>query len=142
MIDTNILFEFVKHNILLVAVALASGTMLVWPLLRRTTGGPWVSATQATQLINREDAVVLDVREQAEYAQGHILGARSVPLGDLDRQSGVLEKLKSKPVILCCASGNRSASALRMLKGRGFERVFNLAGGYAGWQQAGLPVER
>ena len=73
--------DFIQNNLLLIAVAFASGAMLIWPFVRRTAGGPWVNTLQATQLINREDALVLDVREPAEYAKGHILGAKNVPLG-------------------------------------------------------------
>ncbi len=75
--------DFIKNNLLLIAVAFASGAMLLWPFVRRTAGGPWVSTLQATQMINREDALVLDVREPAEFAKGHILGAKNVPLGGL-----------------------------------------------------------
>jgi len=135
-------FEFIKNNILLIAVAVASGAMLLWPLVRRQTGGPWVDTVGATQLINREDGIVLDVRESVEYAQGHILGARNVPLSQLEKRVTELDKLKTKPVILCCASGNRSTRAVGLLKSRGLERVFNLSGGFAAWQQAGLPVEK
>lgn len=134
--------EFVRNNILLIAVAAASGAMLLWPLIRRQTGGPWVDTVQATQLINREDGIVLDVRESVEYAQGHILGARNVPMSQLEKRAAELDKLKSKPVILCCASGNRSTRAVGLLKARGLEKVFNLSGGFAAWQQAGLPVEK
>ena len=67
--------DFVRNNLLLIVVAVVSGAMLIWPLLRRTTGGPWVDASMATQLINREDALVVDVRDAGEYASGHILGA-------------------------------------------------------------------
>ena len=134
--------EFIKDNLLLIAVAAVSGAMLLWPLVRRGAGGPWVSTLQATQLINRENALVIDVREPAEYAQGHVLGARNVPLGELTARAGDFEKYKARPVILVCASGSRSGAALATLRNRGFTNVANLAGGFAAWQQAGLPVEK
>jgi len=134
--------DFIQNNILLIAVAFASGAMLIWPFVRRTAGGPWVSTLQATQMINREDALVLDVREAAEYAKGHILGAKNVPLAELERRAGEFDKHKSKPVIVTCDSGSRATRAIGTLKGRGFANVVNLAGGYGGWQQAGLPVEK
>ncbi len=134
--------DFVKNNILLIAVAVVSGVMLIWPFIRRQTGGPWVDTVGATQLINREGGLVLDVRESEEYGQGHILGARNLPLSQLEKRAAELDKLKNKPVILCCASGNRSTRAVGLLKSRGLERVFNLSGGFAAWQQAGLPVEK
>jgi len=134
--------DFIQNNLLLIAVAFASGAMLIWPFVRRTAGGPWVSTLQATQMINREDALVLDVREAAEYAKGHILGAKNVPLAELERRAGEFDKHKAKPVIVTCDSGSRSTRAIGLLKGRGFANVVNLSGGYGGWQQAGLPVEK
>jgi rhodanese-related sulfurtransferase len=134
--------EFIKNNLLLIAVAFASGGMLIWPFLRRSAGGPRLSTLQATQLINREDALLLDVRDAAEYAKGHILGAKNVPLADLERRAAEFDKHKAKPVIVNCDSGNRATRALSVLKARGFASVYNLDGGYGAWQQAGLPVEK
>ncbi len=134
--------DFVVNNILLIAVAFVSGAMLLWPVVRRGAGGPWVDTLHATQMINREDALVLDVREAAEYAKGHILGAKNVPLGDLGRKLAELERYKARPVILCCESGSRSGGAIAVLRQRGFDKVHNLAGGFGAWQQAGLPVEK
>jgi rhodanese-related sulfurtransferase len=134
--------DFIQNNLLLIAVAFASGAMLIWPFVRRTAGGPWVSTLQATQMINREDALLVDVRDAAEYAKGHIIGARNLPLADLERRAAELDKHKAKPVIVHCDNGSRATRALGVLKGRGFASVFNLAGGYGAWQQAGLPVEK
>jgi rhodanese-related sulfurtransferase len=140
-LELSALFKFVENNALLFAVAVISGAMLLWPLLRRSSGGPWVSAAQATQLINREDALVVDVRDSGEYAAGHILGARNVPLARLD-DSADLAKRKDKAVILYCDTGDRASKAAGALRKLGFEKVFNLTGGLGGWQQAGLPVEK
>jgi rhodanese-related sulfurtransferase len=134
--------EFVRNNILLFVVAFVSGGMLLWPLVRRTTGGPWVSATQATQLINREDALVVDVREPNEFASGHVLGAKNLPLAKIAAPGAELAKKKERPVIVYCDGSERSAKALAALKKQGFTRVANLSGGLAAWQQAGLPVEK
>ena len=137
--------DFVRNNLLLIAVALVSGAMLVWPLLRRVTGGPWVSTGEATQLMNREDALVVDVREPGEYGAGHILGARNVPLAQIDERissGGELAKRKEKPVIVYCDGGERASKAAAVLRKLGFTRVVNLSGGLPGWQQAGLPVEK
>jgi rhodanese-related sulfurtransferase len=133
--------DFVRNNLLLIAVALVSGAMLLWPIFRRSTGGPWVNTAQATHLINREDAMVLDVREPGEYGAGHILGAKNVPLSRLADATD-LAKRKERPVIVYCDAGERSAKALALLKKQGFTRVVNLTGGLGGWQQAGLPVEK
>lgn len=134
--------KFVMDNIFLVAIAVVSGTMLILPLLRRGAGGPSVNTLEATQLINREDALVLDVREQAEYAQSHILNSRGLPLSQLEARIGDIEKFKDKPVIVYCATDNRSSTAAATLKKRGFSRVVVLSGGFSAWQQAGLPVQK
>jgi rhodanese-related sulfurtransferase len=134
--------EFVQNNWILIAIACISGAMLLWPIVRRGAGGPSVGTLQATQMINREDALVIDLRDAAAFSKGHILGARNVPLGELARRTGELEKFKAKPVIVHCEHGNRSASAAATLRRQGFAKVHTLAGGYAAWQQAGLPVQK
>ena len=131
--------DFIKNNLLLFAVAVASGAMLLWPLLRRSTGGPSVSAAQATQLINRDDALIVDVREPAEYQAGHILGAKNTPL---ERLGETELKRKDKPVIVYCESGERAPKAAAILRKRGYDRVLSLQGGLGAWKQAGLPVEK
>jgi len=132
--------DFVQNNLLLFVVAFVSGAMLLWPLFRRTAGGPWVSAAEATHLINREDALVIDVRDPGEYGAGHILGAKNVPLSRLDDRE--LAKRKERPVIVYCDGGERSSKAMAALKKQGFTRAANLSGGLRAWQQAGLPVEK
>jgi len=134
--------EFLIKNWALVAIAAVSGGMLIWPLLRRGTGGPWVTTLEATQLINRSDALVVDLRGAEDYARGHILGAKNIPLADLERRAVELDKYKAKPLILHCGDGNRAGGGISTLRARGFDKVHNLAGGYAAWLQAGLPVER
>jgi len=134
--------QFVRDNLLLFAVAIVSGAMLLWPMLRRGGGASSVTTLQATQMMNRQDAVLIDVREDAEYANGRIIGARHVPLSQLDSRARELQKHKSKPLIAYCETGTRSAGAIAILRKHGFENVFNLSGGFAAWQQAGLPVEK
>jgi len=135
--------KFVQENLLLIAVAFVSGAMLLWPYVRRVGGGPSVSALQATQLINREDALVVDVREPGEYGSGHILGAKNVPVSRIDSAgSEIAAKRKDKPVIVYCDNGSRSAKAAATLRSQGFSRVVNLSGGLGAWQQAGLPVQK
>jgi len=134
--------DFITKNIFLVVIACVSGGMLIWPLLRRGAGGPWVSTLEATQMINRSDALVVDLRSSDDYAKGHILGARNIPLAELDKRAGELDKHKAKPLILHCDAGNRSGGAITLLRAKGFDKAHNLAGGYAAWLQAGLPVEK
>lgn len=132
--------DFVRNNLLLFVVAFVSGAMLLWPLFRRGAGGPWVNTAEATHLINREDALVLDVRDPGEFGAGHILGAKNVPLSRIG--DAEVAKRKDRPVIVYCEGGERSSKAVAALKRQGFARVVNLAGGLRAWQQAGLPVEK
>lgn len=134
--------KFVSENILYIAMAAVSGFMLLMPYLRRGGGGPAASPSEATLLINRQDALVLDVREPAAYASAHILNARNIPLKQLDERAGELAKFKEKPVIVHCDTGVTSGAALAVLKKHGFNNVFNLRGGFGAWKQAGLPVEK
>jgi len=136
------LFDFAQKNMLLVAVALASGAMLLWPLVRRVGGGPSIGAAQATQLINRADALVLDVREPAEYGAGHILGAKNLPLTRLESGAGDVAKKKDATLIVYCESGERSGRVAAALRKQGYAKVFSLSGGLGAWKTAGLPVER
>lgn len=140
MADVNVV-KFVTEwpNYLYIATAVASGAMLVWPAFRRA-GGSSLSPQDATLMINRHDAVVLDLRAADEFGRGHVINARNVPLGQLEGRAGELQKYKSKPVIVCEEGVRASgAAALRKL---GFEKVYTLSGGVAAWQQAGLPVEK
>jgi rhodanese-related sulfurtransferase len=139
--DVNLL-KFVTEHIFLVALAAVSGGMLIWPAVRRGTGGPSISTLQATLLINQQNALVLDVREAAEYEKGHVLNARHIPVEDLAARSAEMEKYKSKPVIVVCESGNRADRAAAALRKQGFEQAVSLSGGVAAWRQAGLPLEK
>jgi rhodanese-related sulfurtransferase len=130
-------------NMVLFGSVLVSGGMLVWPLLGRLMRpGQEVGPIEAVQLINRRDAVVIDLRDAAEYKSGHINNARHVPEADLDSRMKELEKIKSKPIIVSCARGNRSMNAANRLRKLGFAEVFSLRGGIAAWQQANMPLEK
>jgi rhodanese-related sulfurtransferase len=136
------LLKFITEHIFLVALATVSGAMLVWPAIRRGTGGPSISTLKATLLINQQNALVLDVRDAAEYEKGHLLNARHLALGELAGRSAEIEKYKARPVIVVCESGNRSDKAAAALRKQGFGQVFSLSGGIAAWRQAGLPLEK
>lgn len=138
------ILKFLSNNLMLVTVALVSGGMLLWPLLRERSGGSSLSTLQATQMINREDALLLDVRDASAYAQGHIINARNIPMSQLEERAPELGKQKGKtrPVIVHCESGTRSAAGMAMLNKHGFEKVFTLAGGISAWKAAGLPMEK
>ena len=130
-------------NMVLLGAVLVSGGMLIWPLVSRLMRpGQEVGPLEAVQLINRRDAVVLDVRSAAEYKSGHITNARHVPESEIDARMKELEKVKSKPIIVSCARGARSMNVANRLRKLGFAEVVSLRGGIAAWQQANMPLEK
>lgn len=135
--------DFALQNIWLILLAALSTFMLMGGgLFSRFSGIKQIAPQEAVMLFNHEDALLLDVREQSEWADGHIAKARHVPLGQLKNKLGDLEKYKGKPIIAVCRSGNRSNHACGILKKAGFENLHNLAGGMQAWESAGLPREK
>ena len=133
--------KFIHDNWMLISVALASGFMLFLPVMQgAATAG--LSAQQAVQMINREKAQVIDVCSAEEFAAGHLIGARHVPLDQLEQQLAGVAKNKSQPLILVCASGLRSKRAVAVAKKLGYEQAHSLTGGLKAWKEANLPVEK
>lgn len=129
--------DFVLQNIFLIVTAFVSGAMLLWPFVTRRLAGASVGTLQATRLIN-DGAVIVDVREPAEFAAGHLANSRNIPTAEIDKRAAELPS--GKAVVVVCASGSRSARAASVLRKGGRADVFCLDGGLSGWQQAGLPV--
>lgn len=131
-----------QNNYIWALTALVSGGLLIAQALRERTGGASVGPAEATRLINHEDAVVLDVREHAEWERGHILGAKHVPVKQIENRLPDLAKYRDARVIVVCATGPRSNTACNALRKAGFGKVVALAGGLEAWQQAGLPLAK
>ncbi len=136
--------EFVLNNLALVALFLASGVLLVWPELSKLAGGSAAAlgTLEATRLMNQSNTLVLDIRDGADFATGHLPRARHIPLGELEKRAQEIHKFRDKPVLVTCRNGNRAGAACRVLRRLGFGNVFQLKGGLAAWEQASLPVER
>ena len=133
--------KFILDNWMLISVALASGFMLFLPVMQgAATAG--LSPQQAVQMINREKAQVIDVCSAEEFAAGHLIGARHVPLDQLEQQLAGVAKNKSQPLILVCASGLRSKRAVAVAKKLGYEQAHSLSSGLKAWKEANLPVEK
>ena len=134
--------KFIVDNWLLILVALSSGALLVWPVLRKGAGGSGsVGTAEAVRLINREKGVLIDVSEPAEYAAGHAAGARNVPLGQIGTSKEVPSN-KTLPLLLMCPTGARAGRAAAQLRKAGFEKAVAVAGGTAAWREALLPVAK
>lgn len=99
-----------------------------------------ITPVDATQMINREEALVLDVRGEAEFKEGHILNSLHIPMKYLSDQMRKMDKHRSRPIITVCRTGQQSAGASAALRKHGFERVYNLSGGILAWQNASLPL--
>ena len=136
------LTEFVgNHLYLFLAFFGLIIAIVVNELQRRTRGGNELSPMEATRMMNHQNALMLDVRETNEFADGHIVNALHVPLSDVGGNKK-LEKYKDKPVIAYCRSGHRSAVACGKLRKQGFTSVYNLRGGVMAWQRENLPLTK
>ena len=134
--------QFLQQNWMLVSLSAVSGAMLAWSFIgNKLSGIEEADTLKATRLYN-DDALVLDVREDKEYASGHIPKAKHIPMKQLASRIQELDKFKSKPILVTCRSGQRSARACGMLKKAGFETVYNQAGGIIAWERANLPVHK
>lgn len=127
---------------MLILIALSSGAMLLWPALSGGVAAGGLNPSSAVQLMNREKATVIDVCESGEFAAGHIVGAKNIPLGELEARLPAVVKNKALPVILVCASGMRSSRAVAIAKKLGYEQAQSLGGGLKAWKEANLPVEK
>lgn len=133
--------EFLKENVLLLGLALGSGFMLLLPFFKKSAGGVAnLSATEAVNLINRQNALVLDVRETTEFVTGHIVDAKHIPVAELAERINELKKYKDKPILVNCQRGIRSAKACDILRKAEFTQIHNLQGGIEAWLSAKLPV--
>lgn len=134
------LLEFTGNHMLLVLALMISFFVVVFSELRRKASGLVnVEATEAVRLIN-SNAVVIDLRSVDAFSKGHIVNARNIPSDELDAKMNKLGALKSKAIVAVCDAGIASTKAVNMLRSAGFESVYGLKGGMAGWTQAGLPV--
>lgn len=131
--------EFIKQNLFLIALAAISGALLLAEFVRGRSGAG-LSAVDATLLINRDNAVIVDLRDATDFAAGHLAGARNIPFAELEKRSGELARFKAKPLILVCQSGTRSSKAVAQLSKAGFEKADSLGGGIAAWQKDGYPL--
>lgn len=131
--------SFIIENWMLILLAVVSGGLLMAPQMRG--GGRSIGTAEAVRLLNHQKGVLIDVCEPAEYAAGHVVGARNIPLGSLSTSKD-LPTNKALPLILLCASGSRAGRAAGALRRLGYESVHPVSGGNAAWREANLPMER
>jgi len=133
---------FVEKNWILILAFVLSGAMLLWPLLqRRMSAMKEVGTLEAIQLMNRNNAVLLDVRETNEFTGGKLPNALHIPMSQLASRAAELAKLTARPVVVYCSLGRRARGAGAELAKAGFGDIYVLQGGLKAWKDAGLPLE-
>lgn len=134
----NQYLEFVMNHWVLVGLLIGLVITLIYTEnLKRGAG---ISLHEATRVINQEDGVVVDIRSEKEFKEGHITSAINVPYPDLASRMSELDKHKEVPVILVCKMGQHSGAASKTLRDSGFSNVKRLNGGMAEWGNANMPV--
>jgi rhodanese-related sulfurtransferase len=134
------LAEFVTHHPIYVLGLLAAlGAVLFYELRLKSQDLTQISAPDAVRLINK-GALVVDVRPTEAYQRGHIVNARNIELGSLQANRDAVSKQKSKLLVTVCDNGTISAKAAKLLRQGGYENVFSLRGGLAGWRSQNLPL--
>jgi rhodanese-related sulfurtransferase len=136
------LMEFASNHYLLVGAFVVVFFLLIQDIAVNGFGSGSIDVKGATTLINQQDAIVIDVRTEGDFKQGHIINAQNIPMTRLKEQLNRLEPYKDTPVIINCRSGAQSSVACRLLRKEGFSQVYNLQGGILSWQNSGFPVSR
>ncbi len=133
-------FEFLAQQWILVTALLGAIILLIMHESRK--GGPALSPQQAINLVNKDGGVFVDLRDAAEYKQGHITDAVNIPAAKIDARIGELEKHRSSPIILVCKMGQHAGAVGKKLKAEGFEHVYKMTGGMMEWSNLQLPTTR
>jgi rhodanese-related sulfurtransferase len=130
--------EFIMNNWMLVSALLALLALLAWDSGQKA--GPKVSTHEATRLINQQNAVVVDIREKADFKAGHLVDAINIPNSQVTNSLVDLEKHKTGPIIVVCKTGQTASAASKILKDNGFDQVYRLSGGIMEWTNNNLPL--
>ena len=133
----ELFFQFVSHQWYLFGVLLLLAA-LAYHESRKA--GPQLSPQQVSMLINKDDALVLDVRPSKEYQTGHIVDAINIPFNEVGQRSAQLDKYRGRPLVLVCKMGQHSGSIAKQLKERGFDPVYRLRGGMMEWASSQMPT--
>jgi len=132
--------EFAINNYALVGIFCT--LLICFLVLESRRAGKSVSPQELTNLMNRDGALVVDIREPNEFKSGHLPDAKNIPFPKLQEGIKNLENYKEKPIILVCKMGQHSGAAGRTLHKQGYKDVRRLKGGIATWSAEGLPLVR
>ena len=131
--------QFIVQNALLIIIAVIAAVSLAMPLINTRRFGPMVSSEQAVTLINKQNALVVDVRAQKDFKRVRIANSVNIPANEIQNRLGELSK--DRTIIVVDNSGNMSAAASKLLRGVGFTKVYVLDSGLVGWMRDKLPLE-
>ena len=131
--------QFIVQNALLIIIAVIAAVSLAMPLINTRRFGPMVSSEQAVSLINKQNALVVDVRAQKDFKRVRIDNSVNIPANEIQNRLGELSK--DRTIIVVDNSGNMSAAASKLLRGVGFTKVYVLDSGLVGWMRDKLPLE-
>ena len=131
--------QFIVQNALLIIIAVIAAVSLAMPLINTRRFGPMVSSEQAVSLINKQNALVVDVRAQKDFKRVRIANSVNIPANEIQKRLGELSK--DRTIIVVDNSGNMSAAASKLLRGVGFTKVYVLDSGLVGWMRDKLPLE-
>jgi rhodanese-related sulfurtransferase len=134
--------EFIANHLFLVSLLVAITSLLLWNIFSGAIGVIQIAPTEVTRLINHENANVLDLRSSDEFEKGHIINSVNFVASVLEGSEKELGKYKDKTVVLCCGQGQESIRVARILKMKGFEKLYCLKGGITAWQNANLPLTK
>ena len=132
------LAEFVTNHWILVTLFIVVSVALLTNIARSMGG---VTPNQAVTMMNKNNAVVIDVRPEKDFKKGHIIGSKNFPVSTLQQMKGKLEKFKGAPVLVCCQSGSQSADSVKKIRELGVDNAQLIRGGIFAWEQEGLPLE-
>lgn len=139
--NTQKLTLFITHHWLLCAsFVVAFIALMVLEARSKGTSATRLTAQQLTQLINRESALVIDIRDATAFNDSHIVNAVNIPLADISQNIKRLEKDKHRPIVLVCALGQKSPGVMNQLRLKGFTKVYMLAGGMHSWRNTNMPT--
>ena len=131
--------QFIVQNALLIIIAVIAAVSLAMPLINTRRFGPMVSSEQAVSLINKQNALVVDVRAQKDFKRVRMANSVNIPANEIQNRLGELSK--DRTIIVVDNSGNMSAAASKLLRGVGFTKVYVLDSGLVGWMRDKLPLE-
>ena len=135
--------DFIQSNWLLILLMVVSGAMLVWPLIQdRLSPARVIGNLEVTRLINSANALLVDLRETREFEGGRLPKAVHIPLSQLESRGSELARHVGRPIVTYAMRGDRGRTAGSALARLGFKDIYTLSGGYVGWKDAGLPVEK